>query len=85
MISLAEVTHYPFPPFARPTLKSPRLLVCLPSDFGDHPLSHLMQSVFGMHNRDFFKVTCYATSPSDGTVRCCFCCAHGGDCWRRSD
>lgn len=36
------------------------------SDFGNHPLSHLMGSVFGMHNREnvevcstfFFRVVC---------------------------
>ncbi|KAJ4458880.1 putative UDP-N-acetylglucosamine--peptide N-acetylglucosaminyltransferase [Paratrimastix pyriformis] len=47
----------------------PRLHVgYLSSDFGDHPLSHLMQSVFGMHNRSLFKVTCYALTPSDGSA-----------------
>lgn len=37
------------------------------SDFGNHPLSHLMGSVFGMHNRDNVEVFCYALSPNDGT------------------
>ncbi|XP_044499771.1 probable UDP-N-acetylglucosamine--peptide N-acetylglucosaminyltransferase SEC [Mangifera indica] len=37
------------------------------SDFGNHPLSHLMGSVFGMHNRENVEVFCYALSPSDGT------------------
>lgn len=35
------------------------------SDFGNHPVSHLMQSVFGLHNRERFEVTCYALTPSD--------------------
>ncbi|KAE8720242.1 putative UDP-N-acetylglucosamine--peptide N-acetylglucosaminyltransferase SEC [Hibiscus syriacus] len=35
------------------------------SDFGNHPLSHLMGSVFGMHNRE--NVFCYALSQNDGT------------------
>lgn len=35
------------------------------SDFGNHPLSHLMQSVFGSHDRSKFQVTCYALTPSD--------------------
>ena len=35
------------------------------SDLGNHPLSHLMQSVFGFHNLERFNVFCYATSPSD--------------------
>lgn len=26
------------------------------SDFGNHPLSHLMGSVFGMHNRENVEV-----------------------------
>ncbi|XP_050221942.1 probable UDP-N-acetylglucosamine--peptide N-acetylglucosaminyltransferase SEC [Mercurialis annua] len=37
------------------------------SDFGNHPLSHLMGSVFGMHNREYVEVFCYALSPNDGT------------------
>ncbi|XVE90063.1 hypothetical protein DITRI_Ditri20bG0046800 [Diplodiscus trichospermus] len=37
------------------------------SDFGNHPLSHLMGSVFGMHNRDNVEVFCYALSQNDGT------------------
>ncbi|KAG8054227.1 hypothetical protein GUJ93_ZPchr0001g30703 [Zizania palustris] len=37
------------------------------SDFGNHPLSHLMGSVFGMHNQDIIEVFCYALSRDDGT------------------
>ncbi|XP_047337192.1 probable UDP-N-acetylglucosamine--peptide N-acetylglucosaminyltransferase SEC isoform X2 [Impatiens glandulifera] len=37
------------------------------SDFGNHPLSHLMGSVFGMHNRENVEVFCFALSPNDGT------------------
>ncbi|KAJ4822541.1 hypothetical protein Tsubulata_022391 [Turnera subulata] len=37
------------------------------SDFGNHPLSHLMGSVFGMHNRENVEVFCYALSPYDGS------------------
>ena len=35
------------------------------SDFGNHPVSHLLQSVFGMHNREQFEVYCYACSTDD--------------------
>ncbi|CAK4200481.1 unnamed protein product [Aphanomyces euteiches] len=35
------------------------------SDFGNHPISHLMQSVFGLHDSSRVEVTCYATSTSD--------------------
>jgi len=37
------------------------------SDFGNHPTSHLMQSVPGMHNRKNVKIYCYALSADDGT------------------
>ncbi|KAG9389751.1 Glycosyl transferase family 41 [Carpediemonas membranifera] len=38
------------------------------SDFGDHPLSHLMASVFSMHDRERVSVYCYALSKHDGSV-----------------
>ncbi|KAK0418691.1 hypothetical protein QR680_013716 [Steinernema hermaphroditum] len=37
------------------------------SDFGNHPTSHLMQSIPGMHDRSLVEVFCYALSPDDGT------------------
>lgn len=37
------------------------------SDFGNHPTSHLMQSVPGFHDRSAVEVFCYALSPDDGT------------------
>ncbi|GAB9468547.1 Acetylglucosaminyltransferase [Globisporangium polare] len=38
------------------------------SDLGNHPLAHLMQSVFGMHLKSKFEVFCYSTTPDDGSV-----------------
>lgn len=38
------------------------------SDFGNHPTSHLMQSVPGFHDRENFEIYCYALSPDDGTT-----------------
>ncbi|ETK73827.1 hypothetical protein F442_19652 [Phytophthora nicotianae P10297] len=38
------------------------------SDLGNHPLAHLMQSVFGMHDKSKYEVFCYATSPDDGSI-----------------
>lgn len=38
------------------------------SDFGNHPTSHLMQSIPGMHDRSRVEVFCYALSPDDGTT-----------------
>ncbi|XP_062084033.1 probable UDP-N-acetylglucosamine--peptide N-acetylglucosaminyltransferase SEC isoform X2 [Humulus lupulus] len=36
-------------------------------DFGNHPLSHLMGSVFGMHDRENVEVFCYALCANDGS------------------
>lgn len=38
------------------------------SDLGNHPLAHLMQSVFGLHDKRQFEVFCYATTPDDGSA-----------------
>ena len=38
------------------------------SDFNNHPLAHLMQSVFGMHNTKRVEAHCYATTASDNSV-----------------
>ncbi|KAL8999455.1 MAG: hypothetical protein Q9169_001660 [Polycauliona sp. 2 TL-2023] len=38
------------------------------SDFNNHPLAHLMQSVFGFHDGRRVKALCYATTASDGSV-----------------
>lgn len=38
------------------------------SDFNNHPLAHLMQSVFGMHNPKRVKAFCYATTASDNSM-----------------
>jgi tetratricopeptide (TPR) repeat protein len=35
------------------------------SDFNNHPLAHLMQSVFGLHDSSKVKAFCYATTASD--------------------
>ncbi|XP_038973671.1 probable UDP-N-acetylglucosamine--peptide N-acetylglucosaminyltransferase SEC [Phoenix dactylifera] len=68
-------SRYGLPPFAHPPripVKSEgrcgRLRVgYVSSDFGNHPLSHLMGSVFGMHNRENVEVFCYALSQNDGS------------------
>jgi tetratricopeptide (TPR) repeat protein len=37
------------------------------SDFNNHPLAHLMQSVFGFHDRSKVTAYCYATTASDNS------------------
>ncbi|XP_050415397.2 UDP-N-acetylglucosamine--peptide N-acetylglucosaminyltransferase 110 kDa subunit [Patella vulgata] len=38
------------------------------SDFGNHPTSHLMQSIPGQHDTERVEVFCYSLSPDDGTT-----------------
>jgi tetratricopeptide (TPR) repeat protein len=52
-----------------PDPPSPHLNVgYVSSDFNNHPLAHLMQSVFGMHNPKRVKAFCYATTASDRSI-----------------
>jgi len=63
-VALVE-THFTF----RPKPKSVRLRIgYVSSDFGNHPLSHLTQSVFGSHDLSRFEVFCYALSGPDGSA-----------------
>ncbi|XP_075990911.1 UDP-N-acetylglucosamine--peptide N-acetylglucosaminyltransferase 110 kDa subunit-like [Anticarsia gemmatalis] len=38
------------------------------SDFGNHPTSHLMQSIPGLHDRTKVEIFCYALNVDDGTT-----------------
>lgn len=60
---------YPPPPPPHRTASGTRTLRVgyMSSDFVNHPLAHLMQSVFGMHNPERVQAVCYATSASDGS------------------
>ncbi|KAI1133884.1 glycosyltransferase family 41 protein [Hypoxylon sp. FL0543] len=55
---------YAPPPPPRPHLN----IGYVSSDFNNHPLAHLMQSVFGFHNPERAKAFCYATTASDKSV-----------------
>lgn len=54
---------YPPPAPPAPYLK----IGYVSSDFNNHPLAHLMQSVFGLHNPSRVKAYCYATTASDNS------------------
>ncbi|RKP06750.1 hypothetical protein THASP1DRAFT_31443, partial [Thamnocephalis sphaerospora] len=56
-------TVYPPPPPPSPRLR----IGYVSSDFNNHPLAHLMQSVFGFHDRQRCTVICYAITPPDGS------------------
>ncbi|KAI1487532.1 glycosyl transferase family 41-domain-containing protein [Biscogniauxia mediterranea] len=55
---------YPPPPPPNPQLN----IGYVSSDFNNHPLAHLMQSVFGFHNPERAKAFCYATTASDRSI-----------------
>ena len=60
-----------FKSVARPVIREPdaRLRVgYVSSDFVNHPLAHLMQSAFGMHNRHKFEVFCFSLTANDGST-----------------
>lgn len=58
------------PPYKYPKeLAGSRLRIgYVSSDFGNHPTSHLMQSIPGLHDKAKIEVFCYALSPDDGTT-----------------
>ena len=62
-----QVLHKP-PYSFKKTLSSRLRIGYLSSDFGNHPTSHLMQSIPGMHDKDNVEVFCYALSADDGTT-----------------
>lgn len=57
-------TVYPPPSPPKPFLR----VGYVSSDFNNHPLAHLMQSIFGLHNPNKVRAYCYATTASDGSI-----------------
>lgn len=66
-ISVLNKPPYDFSHFKNEGPNTRLRLGYVSSDFGNHPTSHLMQSVPGMHDRDRVEIFCYALSPNDGT------------------
>ena len=65
LLSPYRLPHAP----RRPLRSGEKLKVAyVSSDFANHPLSHLMGSVFQLHDRSEVEVTAYAISASDGTA-----------------
>ncbi|KAL8813846.1 MAG: hypothetical protein Q9223_006891 [Gallowayella weberi] len=55
--------------YGPPSPPNPHLNVgYVSSDFNNHPLAHLMQSIFGLHDNGRVRAICYATTASDGSV-----------------
>uniref|UniRef100_A0A1B0GK11 protein O-GlcNAc transferase n=1 Tax=Lutzomyia longipalpis TaxID=7200 RepID=A0A1B0GK11_LUTLO len=63
-----HVLHKPPYKFPRDLQGSRLRIGYVSSDFGNHPTSHLMQSIPGLHDRHRVEVFCYALSPDDGTT-----------------
>ncbi|KAJ3123283.1 hypothetical protein HK098_002071 [Nowakowskiella sp. JEL0407] len=63
---LLRSLQYPYP-YQPPPIGPKIRLGYVSSDFVNHPLAHLMQSVFGFHNRSKFTVFCYSLSTSDNS------------------
>lgn len=64
LASWLPLTVFPPPPPPSPYLN----VGYVSSDFNNHPLSHLMQSIFGMHDPTRVKAFCYATTASDDSA-----------------
>lgn len=62
--SWLPTTIYQPPPPPQPYLN----VGYISSDFNNHPLAHLMQSVFGFHDQARVKAHCYATTASDKSI-----------------
>ncbi|KAK0932702.1 hypothetical protein LTR29_015706 [Friedmanniomyces endolithicus] len=68
-VSTLRAPWLPKQVFAPPKPPAPHLKIgYVSSDFNNHPLAHLMQSVFGIHNRKRVEAYCYATTASDKSV-----------------
>ncbi|WFD03499.1 hypothetical protein MOBT1_002190 [Malassezia obtusa] len=67
-LSQMWLPRHVYPPPPPPSHLGGRLNVgYVSSDFNNHPLAHLMQSVFGFHDLSRFNIFCYATAASDGS------------------
>lgn len=61
--------HKPPYPYPKELSADGRLRIgYVSSDFGNHPTSHLMQSIPGFHDRSRVEIFCYSLSPDDGTT-----------------
>ena len=70
-LCLEKISVLHKPPFEFPRGLKPgeRLRIgYVSSDFGNHPTSHLMQSIPGMHDRSRVEVFCYSLEADDSTT-----------------
>jgi protein O-GlcNAc transferase len=56
-----------FPHDVRKSRKTKITVGYLSNDFRNHPMAHLMLGLFGLHNRDEFKIFCYSYGKDDGS------------------
>ncbi|VDN45416.1 unnamed protein product, partial [Dibothriocephalus latus] len=69
-LCLEKVALLHHPPFRFPKRQPGQRLRIgyVSSDFCNHPTSHLMQSLPGMHDRNKVEIFCYSLSADDGTT-----------------
>ncbi len=58
-------THFSFD--SRRSRKTKTVVGYLSNDFRNHPMAHLTLSLYGLHNRDEFKIFCYSYGKDDGS------------------
>jgi protein O-GlcNAc transferase len=58
-------THFHFD--GRQLSKNKIIVGYLSNDFRNHALAHLILNLFGLHNRDEFKIFCYSYGENDGS------------------
>ncbi|XP_060873449.1 UDP-N-acetylglucosamine--peptide N-acetylglucosaminyltransferase 110 kDa subunit isoform X2 [Metopolophium dirhodum] len=64
-----QVLHKPPYKYTKDLAPGNRLRIgYVSSDFGNHPTSHLMQSIPGLHNKEKVEIFCYALSTDDTTT-----------------
>jgi len=64
-----QVLHKPLYKYVKDFAPGNRLRIgYVSSDFGNHPTSHLMQSIPGLHDKSKVEIFCYALSPDDNTT-----------------
>jgi protein O-GlcNAc transferase len=56
-----------FPSYVGKKGKTKIVIGYLSDDFRDHPVAHLMLSLFGLHSRDNFEIFCYSYGKDDGS------------------
>jgi predicted O-linked N-acetylglucosamine transferase (SPINDLY family) len=66
---IARTAGTPYPPYSPEKFKEKKKITIgyLSCDFRNHPVAHLLRSMFGIHNRNEFNIYVYSYGPDDGS------------------